>query len=155
VEESVTWLAIGPQPELAAAGRRDAGGLHGRPWGGGGLRFGVQGRGAYIAKGEQDHGGGAAWAGRGRSGSNRTAPGREDVRRRDVPGRGQVGSTDFGAPRRACYLGTERLRWEGAGQLGYRGTVEGGAPGRARGVAWRAGARPQRFANSMCPCSTL
>jgi predicted heme/steroid binding protein len=50
-EGSATWFAFGPQPELAATGRRDAGGLHGRPWGGG-LRVGVQGSGAYIAKGE-------------------------------------------------------------------------------------------------------
>jgi hypothetical protein len=29
VEEGATWLAVGPQPELAAAGRKDAGGSSG------------------------------------------------------------------------------------------------------------------------------
>jgi hypothetical protein len=43
VEESATWLAVGPQPELAVAGRKDAGGRRGRPWGGG-LRVGVKGQ---------------------------------------------------------------------------------------------------------------
>jgi hypothetical protein len=64
VEGSTKWLANGPRPELAAAGRRDAGGQHGRSWGG--LRVGVQGSGAYIAKGEQAHGRGAGREGDGR-----------------------------------------------------------------------------------------
>jgi hypothetical protein len=42
VEESATWLSVGPQPELAAAEHKDAGGRRGRPWGGG-LRVGVKG----------------------------------------------------------------------------------------------------------------
>jgi hypothetical protein len=35
VEGSTKRLANGPRPELAMAGRREAGGLHGRLWGGG------------------------------------------------------------------------------------------------------------------------
>jgi hypothetical protein len=42
------------------------------------------------------------------------------VRRRDALGRGQ------GPPQRACHLGTERVRWEGAGRRVDRGTAEGG-----------------------------
>jgi hypothetical protein len=68
-----------------------------------------------------------------------------------------AGSADFGAPRRACYLGTKRLRWEGAGAArlprhggGRARSDAGGAHGRAR----CAGARPRQSANSRCLCST-
>jgi hypothetical protein len=46
VEEGATWLAVGPQPELAAAGCKDAGarrGCDGRE-----LRVAVKGSGAFI-----------------------------------------------------------------------------------------------------------
>jgi hypothetical protein len=46
VEEGATWLAVGPQPELATTGRKDAGtrrGCDGR-----GLRDAVKGSGAFM-----------------------------------------------------------------------------------------------------------
>jgi hypothetical protein len=95
---------------------------------------------------------------RGRSGSIRTVPGREDVRRRDIPGRGQVGSADFGAPQRACYLGTERLCWEGAGRLGHRGTAREGDALATHNVAARRGAgvsQPECFPEALFECTKL
>jgi hypothetical protein len=50
-ERSATRLAFGPQPELAAARRKVAGGRLGWPWGGGGLRVGEWGSGALIGAG--------------------------------------------------------------------------------------------------------
>jgi hypothetical protein len=66
---------------------------------------------------------------------------RKDVRRRTVRGTGRGAARIPWRSRRACHLGTGRVRWEGAGRRGERGTAEGGHGRRRRRGARAHGAR--------------
>jgi hypothetical protein len=144
VEDGATWLAVGPQPELVAAGRKDAGARRGCDGEGAARRGDGQRR---LYRGRADL---LATCGRKGAPRGRQRPTVRGVLHGAVRRRGVLG----GLGMRAVW-GRSELRWEGArgprkarGRLGCRG---GGAGARRRAPARqaRAGVRSrQEFTRS-------